>query len=116
MNAHTREQPAHASNGGTYAYLLSRYGPLLTLKHLAEVLHSTPNGVRMTLARRRQPLSIALSESRRRLGRRVYFDAFGVAQAIDAEAGDVGREACPLSPVAEDRDAAISATWEGRRR
>ncbi len=116
MNTHTREQLAHPSNGGTYAYLMSHYGPLLTLKHLAEVLHRTPNGVRMTLARRRQPLSIALSESRRRLGRRVYFDAFKVAQAIDGEAGDVRREEGPLSPVAEERDAAISTTWEGRRR
>jgi len=116
MKAHTREQLAHPSNGGTYGYLLSHYGPLLTLKHLADVLHSTPNGVRMTLARRRQPLSMALSESRRRLGRRVYFDAFKVAQAIDAEAGDVGREEGPWSPVAEDPDAAISTTWEGRRR
>ena len=87
MNAHTREQLADPSNAGTYRYLLSHYGPLLTLKHLAEVLHSTPNGVRMTLARRREPLSIALSQSRRRLGRRVYFDAFRVAQAIDAAVG-----------------------------
>lgn len=86
MNAHTLEQPADSSNAGTYQYLLSHYGPLLTLKHLAEVLHSTPNGVRMTLARRREPLSVALSLSRRRLGRRVYFDAAGVAKAI-TEAG-----------------------------
>ncbi len=86
MNAHTPEQLADPSSAGTYQYLLSHYGPLLTLKHLAEVLHSTPNGVRMTLARRREPLSVALSQSRRRLGRRVYFDTAGVAKAI-AEAG-----------------------------
>jgi len=45
MNAHTLEQPADSSSADTYRYLLSHYGPLLTLKHLAEVLHSTPNGV-----------------------------------------------------------------------
>lgn len=116
MNAHTQEQLAQPSNSGTYSYLLSHYGPLLTLKHLAEVLHSTPNGVRMTLARRRQPLSMALSQSRRRLGRRVYFDAFGVAQAIDAEAGGVAMGGRPLSPAKEDSDKAIASTWAGSRR
>ena len=116
MKAHTQAQPANPPNSGTYPYLLSQYGPLLTLKHLAEVLHSTPNGVRMTLARRRQPLSMALSQSRRRLGRRVYFDALGVAQAIDAEAGGVATNGRPLSPAKEDADAAIASTWIGSPR
>ncbi len=116
MKAHTQTPPANPSNSGTYPYLLSHYGPLLTLKHLAEVLHSTPNGVRMTLARQRQPLSIALSQCRRRLGRRVYFDAFGVAQAIDAEAGGVAMDGRPLSSVKEDADADIADTWAGSSR
>lgn len=110
MKAHTQEQPANPSSSGTYQYLLSHYGPLLTLKHLAEVLHSTPNGVRMTLARRREPLSVALSQSRRRLGRRVYFDAAGVAEAIT----DAGRGALrdrPLASEPEDADEAIAGTW-----
>ncbi len=108
MNAHTLEQPADSSSAGTYRYLLSHYGPLLTLKHLAEVLHSTPNGVRMTLARRREPLSVALSQSRRRLGRRVYFDAARVAKAIDAASG--GRSP---SCAEEDANEAIAGTWAG---
>ena len=116
MKAHTQTPPANPSNSGTYPYLLSHYGPLLTLPHLAEVLHSTPNGVRMTLARRRQPLSVALSRSRRRLGRRVYFDALGVAQAIDAEAGGVATGGHPLSLGTEDADAAIAGTWTGSPR
>lgn len=110
MNAYTHEQPAQPSNPGTYAYLLSQYGPLLTLKHLSEVLHSTPNGVRMTLVRRREPLAVALSQARRRLGRRVYFDALGVAQAIDAAAGGVTAGGRPLSV---DADEAIAGTWGG---
>ncbi len=109
MKAHTQEQPPPPSNSGTYSYLLSQYGPLMTLKQLAEVL-------RMTLTRHRQPLSIALSQSRRRLGRRVYFDAFGVAQAIDAEAGRVVTAGCPLSPAMDDTDAAIAGTWTGSPR
>ena len=111
MNAHAQPPPRNSSDSGTYPYLLSHYGPLLTLKHLAEVLHSTPNGVRMTLARHRQPLSQALAQSRRRLGRRVNYDAVGVAQAIDAEAGRVASGGCRLSSAPEDADAAVAVTW-----
>jgi hypothetical protein len=92
MNTHTQTQTATPPSCGTYEYLLAHYGPLLTLEHLAEVLHSTPAGVRMNLARRRQPLAIALAQSRRRLGRRVFFDALGVAQAIDATAEGIDGE------------------------
>jgi len=67
----------------THQYLLAHYGPLLTFKHLAEVMHISPNGVRMAIARKRQPLAVALGEARRQLGRRVYFEARMVAEAID---------------------------------
>ena len=67
----------------THQYLLKHYGPLLTLKHLAEVMHSTPSGLRMAMTRKKQPLTAALAASRRRLGRRVYFEASRVAEIID---------------------------------
>jgi hypothetical protein len=67
----------------THRYLLAHYGPLLTLQHLAEVMHTTPNCVRMALARRRQPLAVALGRTRQRLGRRIYFEARQVAAVID---------------------------------
>ena len=67
----------------THQYLLAQYGPLLTFKHLAEVMHVSPNGVRMAITRQRQPLAVALGEARRQLGRRVYFEARLVAEAID---------------------------------
>lgn len=67
----------------TYEYLLTHYGPLLTLKHLAEVMHSTPNAIRMAMARKRQPAAVALAEARCRLGRRVYFEARLIADVID---------------------------------
>ena len=101
------------SNPPTYQYLLSNYGPLLTLKHLAEVLHSTPNGVRMTIARRRQPFAAALSAARRRLGRRVYFDASRVAKAIDQ--ANVG-ESSELTPLLVDSDDLSSSDWPGALR
>ena len=79
------------SISSTYEYLLTHYGPLLTLKHLAEVMHSTPNGVRMSITRKQQPLAVALAGARRRLGRRVYFEARLVAETIDQ--GLIGKPA-----------------------
>ena len=73
------------TNSATYRYLLENYGPLLTLRHLAEVMHATPNGMRMALARRRQPLAAALSGTKRRMGRRLNFEARLVAAVIDKE-------------------------------
>ena len=67
----------------THQYLLSHYGPLLTLHHLAKVMHSTPNGVRMAISRKRQPFAIALADARRQFGRRVYFEASRVTEIID---------------------------------
>jgi hypothetical protein len=106
--AHVTTDP-HAS---TYQYLLRQYGPLLTLKHLAEVMHTTPAGLRMALSRRGHPFTVALAGSRRRIGRRVYFEALTVAGLIDgagpglAEDTDTltGPEMRPVSlPVARRR-------------
>ena len=69
----------------THQYLLQHYGPLLTLKHLAEVLHSTPNGLRMAMSRQREPFTAALAETKRRVGRRIYFEARRVAELIDQD-------------------------------
>lgn len=86
---------------GTYRYLLANYGPLLTLKHVAELMHTTPNGVRMAIVRRRQPFAVALAGAQRRLGRRIYFEARRVASVIDEEA-PCGRALLADSPAAED--------------
>ena len=73
------------SISATYQYLLTHYGPLMTLKHVAEVMHSTPNGVRMSMARNGSPLQQPF-KARRKLGRQVYFEARRVAEAIDQDA------------------------------
>ena len=78
-------QAVSESISPTHEYLLNRYGPLLTAEHVAEILHMTPDSVRTAVARRNQPLSLALSLARRRLGRRVYFEARRIAEAIDRE-------------------------------
>lgn len=80
---HCGAQTVSEPISSTYEYLLTHYGPLLTLKHLAEVMHTTPNGMRMAIARKRQPLAIALANAKRHLGRRVYFEARLVAEIID---------------------------------
>lgn len=71
------------SISATHDYLLRHYGPLLTLRHLAEVMHTTPNGMRMAIARGRQPVTRALAAARRPLGRRIYFETRTVAEIID---------------------------------
>jgi len=87
---------------GTYDYLLKHYGPLLTLKHLAEVMHSTPNGLRMAIVRHRQPLAIALAGAKHQVGRRLFFEARLVAIAIDT--GLTNQD----TPDADTKDAPIT--------
>lgn len=84
---HKGEQFVNDPISATYQYLLTQYGPLLTLKHVAEVLHGTPNGLRMAMNRKQQPFARSLAESRRRFGRRVFFEARQVARLIDDERG-----------------------------
>ena len=74
------------SISATYQYLLTHYGPLMTLKHVAEVMHASPNGLRMSIVRKREPFAAALAKARRKLGRRVYFEARRVAEVIDQDA------------------------------
>jgi hypothetical protein len=68
----------------TIEMLLQRSGgsPLLSLLHLAEVLHRSPEGLRITLCGDND-LSRMLRPHRRKLGRRVYFDLAAVARVID---------------------------------
>ena len=76
----------------THQYLLTNYGPLLTLKHLAEVLHSTPSGLRMAMHRKREPFTCALAGTRRRVGRRIFFEAKRLAELIDQDKDDVSSQ------------------------
>jgi hypothetical protein len=97
------------SISATHQYLLTHFGPLLTLSHLAEVLHRSPNGLRMALARKREPFTVALASTRRQVGRRLYFEARRVAEIIDqdreasAEAGTLSSAGIETDPVSADR-------------
>ncbi|TAN05068.1 MAG: DNA-binding protein [Rhodanobacteraceae bacterium] len=70
----------------TEEMILSRYGgPLLTYEQVAELLHRSPGGLRITLCRRGE-LPDRLRECRVRIGRRVLFRVSGLVHIVDAAA------------------------------
>lgn len=64
--------------------LLNRYGgsPLLSLKQLAEVLHRSKDGLRVSLSVDNE-LSAKLRQCKVKIGRRVYFRTSEVARVIE---------------------------------
>lgn len=59
--------------------LFDRYGPLLTLSNVAEVLNRSPDGLRVSLGRNSE-LSEKLNSAKRKIGRRIYFQVSAVAE------------------------------------
>jgi hypothetical protein len=68
----------------TEEVLLDRFGgsPLLSLIQLAEILHRSPEGLRMTLSGDSE-LARKLLPEKVKIGRRVYFRTAAVARLID---------------------------------
>ncbi len=85
----------------THQYLLNHFGPMLTLKHLAEVLHSTPNGLRMAMSRKSEPFTLALAGVQRQVGRRLFFEARKVADIIDQDQDESPAYGHPSVPESE---------------
>jgi len=71
------------SISATHQYLLMHYDPMLTLKHLAEVMHSVPNGLCMMIFQKREPFTVDLAKAQRWLGRPVYVAARCVVEIIN---------------------------------
>ena len=65
-----------------------QYGPLMTLVELAEVLDRSPDGLRISL-RNSDPFSKAVNDSRKKLGRRVYFATSKIAIVLGLESPEV---------------------------
>lgn len=63
--------------------LVDKYGPLLSLPQLAELLKRSPDGLRLAL-RSESEFALQWNQARRKIGRRVYFRAPDVARLIDA--------------------------------
>lgn len=68
----------------TEEYLLSKYGPLIPLKGIAEILGKTISGVRTGLIRE-LPWTTGLLHARKYVGRHVYFRTAEVARFVDGE-------------------------------
>ena len=65
--------------------LIDRYGPFLSVDQLADALDRSPKGLRTTLQRANSAVSKAFNPARKKVGRRVYFNAVGVAQIMTDE-------------------------------
>jgi hypothetical protein len=63
--------------------LTSKYGTLMTLGHLAQELHRSPDGLRISL-RTNAGWAGQVNSARKKLGRRVYFDTAKIAAIIEA--------------------------------
>lgn len=67
-------------------HLLDRYGPLMTLNQIAELLGRSPAGVRVGLYSDNDT-SALLAPAKRKIGRRLYFETAIVGAAIKAHGG-----------------------------
>ena len=61
--------------------MFDRYGPLLTLAQLAQMLNRSTDGMRMAL-RETSPYAERLNAAKVRIGRRIYFRTPDVAQLL----------------------------------
>tara|TARA_R110000796_G_scaffold141183_5_gene257437 strand:+ start:27937 stop:28155 length:219 start_codon:yes stop_codon:yes gene_type:complete len=68
----------------TAEFLLNKFGgsPLLSLPQVAEILHRSPEGLRITLSGDNE-LARKLRPNKKKIGRRVYFKVTDIADLID---------------------------------
>lgn len=69
----------------TEAFLLEKYGPLLTLPQVALLLDRKPEGIRVTIHRNSGELGRQLSGARIKLGRRTHFKTAAIAKLLDGD-------------------------------
>ena len=62
-------------------HLIVKYGVLMTIENLAEVLNRSKNGLRITLQQENE-VSRLFNQARQKIGRRVYFATKKVAEII----------------------------------
>lgn len=63
--------------------LIERYGPLLTLYEVAEILKRSPDGLRVSLGRKNE-VSEKLNPAKKKIGKRIYFHASAIAELIQS--------------------------------
>lgn len=73
----------------TEEYLLSRFGPLMSLSNIAELLNRSADGIRVSLYSDTD-LSRKLKPTMVRIGRRVYFRTLQVQDVLELSADPSG--------------------------
>ena len=68
----------------TFEILKNKYGAVMTLEQLAEILSRKPEGLRMALIRK-ESWAQELNQAKRYIGRRMYFPTQAVAVLLDGE-------------------------------
>jgi len=68
-------------NDTTQDSLQERYGPLLNMNHLAELLHRSPSGLRFAL-RATDGYAVRINSAKVKIGRRVYFRTQDIADLL----------------------------------
>ena len=66
-------------------FLNEKYGPMISMKQMAELLHRSVNGLRTSLQKKDSEVSRLLNPARTNVGRRTYFFSSMIAEAL---AGD----------------------------
>lgn len=66
--------------------LINKYGPLMTLDELAQVLKRSEDGLRVCLTRR-NPFYRAIADARVHLGRRLYFSTPAIGDILENRKG-----------------------------
>lgn len=71
--------------------LLERFGPLLSLPQLANVLDRSPDGLRISL-RSNNPWATEINKTKLKVGRRLYFRTSQIGGLLDSDqlCGDKG--------------------------
>lgn len=67
----------------TEAFLLQKFGPLLSMEQLAGLLDRSVDGLRLSLAQDGE-ISQKFGPARKKIGRRVYFRSSMIASVLDA--------------------------------
>lgn len=84
----------------TSDHLLEKYGPLMTIEQLAQVLSRKGSGLRGVLQKPTEPWMFELNRVKRRIGRRIYFPTDAVAALLrgDFDGGSNGMESLSDRP------------------
>jgi len=83
--------------------LVGKYGPMISLRQLADVLDKSAEALRLLL---RSPGAFpdAINKHRSKLGRRVYFKTAGIAQVLDSQESGLLKEQQATTPMNNEPD------------